>query len=65
VGLLVYAVAPVIAGALAVGDRRGPRVYAEGFHEVLYIIGWESAGREGKPRVRGRGAPPRPWFYGL
>ena len=58
-----YAALPLLAGCLAVGDRRGPKVYPESAHEVLYLIGWESAGRDGKPRIGAVGEPPRPWFY--
>lgn len=63
--MAVYLVLPLLAGVFAIGDRRGPRVYPASFHEPLYVIGWEVAGRDGKPRVLGRGASPRPWFYGL
>jgi hypothetical protein len=60
---LAYTLLPALAGALAWGDRRGPRLYPQGLHTTLYVIGWEAAGREGKPR-ESAGAGARPWFYG-
>jgi hypothetical protein len=67
VGLLVgsatYLALPVLAGAASVGDLRGPKIYPQSLHTSLYVIGWELAGREGKPRVAIK-SPPRPWMYG-
>lgn len=62
---VIYVSLPLGAGIFAIGDRRGPRIYPVGGHEILYIVGWELSGREGKPRVLGRGSAERPWFYGL
>lgn len=60
---IAYLCLPIIAGSCAIGDRRGPCIYPESLHELLYMVGWEIAGREGKPRILGRGGPARPWFY--
>ena len=62
---IAYVALPVVAGARATGDRRGPRVYPEPAHELLYEIGYALGGHDDTPRVRGRRAPPRPIFYGL
>lgn len=62
---LLYCSLPILAGIFSIGDRHGPVIYPQTAHEVLYIVGWELAGHSGKPRVLGRGAPPRPLFYGL
>ncbi len=64
--LTLYAAFPFIAGALEIGNRWGPRIYPLTYHEALYMIGWDAAGREGKPRVAaGLPEESRPWFYGM
>jgi hypothetical protein len=48
--LIVLAVAylsgPIIAGIFDIGNRAGPKIYAQGFHEAVYIIAWESGSEE-------------------
>ena len=62
---VVYLAGPVLAAAFEVGDRRGPRIYLQPLHELVYLLTWEVTSHgESKPRVA-RNAPPRPWFYGL
>jgi hypothetical protein len=64
--VLIYGLAPFVAGLLGAYDRRGPKVFAEGHHEVLYTMGYYLAGRhhhDGKPRVPYM--QERSWFYGL
>ena len=61
-----YLALPVIAGALRIGNRTGPRIYPVGLHTDLYITGWGMAGHEGKPREHlGWRSERRPWFYGM
>jgi hypothetical protein len=63
--LCCYITGPYLAGSFRIGDRLGPIIYQERFHETLYILGHEASHNE-KPR------PPldtwmyrRPIFYGL
>lgn len=63
--LMAYLVMPVLAGLRQWGDRRGPVVYPLGLHEFLYVVGWELARHEGKPRVPAVGTSSRPLFYGI
>ena len=63
--LAVYLAAPVIAGRLELGKRRGPVLWPEWLHETLFIIGCESANGY-KPRVGWEDAfLRRPFFYGF
>ena len=60
-----YVLGPILAGAFRVGDRRGPIFYPAAFHEVLYIIAYESS-HNGKPRMPlDNWMYRRPLFYGL
>lgn len=61
----IYALTPFAAGLLNTYDRRGPTLFFESHHELLYTFGYYMAGHhrhDGKPRV-----PPRErsWFYGI
>lgn len=62
--LIIYLAMPIVAGVYEIGNRSGPILYPSDVHAELYLIGWEAAGNEGKPREP-FGHPPRPWFYGL
>jgi len=65
VGIVLYALLPVIAGALRVGDIEGPIVYSENFHRGMYSIGFGIAGHG---EARSSLTPllhHRPYFYGL
>ena len=60
--VLIYVFTPFVAGIIGTFDRRGPKIFFQDHHELLYRIGYAMAGR-GKPRV-----PymlERPWFYGI
>jgi hypothetical protein len=63
VGLvLVYVFTPFVAGLIGTYDRRGPKIFWEEHHEILYRIGY-SFTHDDKPRV-----PfmlERAWFYGM
>jgi hypothetical protein len=69
VGLVVigiYALTPFVAGLLKTDDRRGPRIFVESHHELLYRFGYYIAGHhhhDGKPRVPYM--QERSWFYGI
>jgi len=59
---LIYCLFPSVAGALAIGDRDGPKIYFSDHHSILYMLAFESRFGE-KPRVDI--FYERPWFYGL
>jgi hypothetical protein len=62
----VYALTPLVAGLLKTYDRRGPKIFAEAHHEILYRFGYCVAGHhhhDGKPRVPYM--QERSWFYGV
>ena len=62
VALAVYLVTPFFAGVVGTYDRRGPKIFFESHHHVLYVIGY-SFFHDDKPR-----APyirERSWFYGM
>ena len=62
--LVVYLSGPIIAGALQIGNRLGPKIYSPGLHEFLYIIAHESVYGI-KPRVPIDSVLyNRPWLYG-
>ena len=62
----IYALAPFVAGLLNTHDRRGPKIFLEDHHKLLYTLGYYMAGHhhpDGEPR-----APymqKRSWFYGI
>lgn len=61
----IYALTPFVAGLLKTYDRRGPKIFAERHHDILYRFGYYMAGhhhRDGKPRVSF--IQERSWFYG-
>jgi len=58
----IYAFTPFVAGLIGTYDRRGPKIFVEDHHEILYRIGYSMAGR-GKPRVPFM--QDRSWFYGI
>jgi hypothetical protein len=65
-GVVVYALAPFVAGLLKTYDRRGPKIFVGAHHELFYTFGYYMAGHhhhDGKPRepyMQGRS-----WFYGF
>ena len=62
----VYATTPFVAGLLKTSDRRGPKIFVEAHHEILYTFGYYIAGhhhQDGKPRVPYM--QERSWFYGV
>ncbi len=62
----IYALTPFVAGLLNTYDRRGPKIFVEGHHELLYTFGYYMAGHhhhDGKPRVPFM--QERSWFYGI
>jgi len=62
----IYALTPFIAGLLKTYDRRGPKIFLEAHHELLYTFGYYIAGHhhhDGKPRVPYM--QERSWFYGI
>ena len=62
----IYAVTPFVAGLLKTYDRRGPKIFVEAHHEILYRLGYYVAGHhhdDGKPRVPYM--QERSWFYGI
>ena len=62
----IYALTPFVAGVLKTYDRRGPKIFAERHHDILYRFGYYMAGhhhRDGKPRVPFM--QERSWFYGV
>jgi hypothetical protein len=62
---VTYALGPYVAGACGLGDRLGPAIYSESYHEQGYILGHESAYNE-KPRLPlDTWMYRRPLFYGL
>ena len=66
IGVGVYALTPFAAGLLKTYDRRGPKIFVEGHHELLYRFGYYMAGhhhQDGKPRVPYM--QERSWFYGI
>ena len=59
----LYALGPIIAAAVDYSDRRGPRIYPRGYHEVAFIVSYAVFCQGEKPRV-----PfdrDRAWFYGM
>ena len=59
--VLIYIFTPLVAGMVGTYDRRGPKVFFEFHHEILYRIGY-SFTHDDKPRVP---LTERAWFYGL
>ena len=62
----IYALTPFVAGLLKTYDRRGPKIFVEAHHEILYTFGYYLAGHhrhDGKPRVPYM--QERSWFYGV
>jgi hypothetical protein len=53
-----YISGPCVAGSYRIGDRRGPVVYPESFHELLYIMAHEGSYKGEKPRLS-----PESWLY--
>jgi hypothetical protein len=65
IALAAYALGPVIAGTLGTEDRLGPVIYLESFHDLPYMMAYESAHDE-KPRIPfDSWMYRRPLFYGL
>ncbi len=60
--VLIYMATPFVAGVLRTSDRRGPKIFLEGHHELLYRMGY-ALSHDGKPRVAFMRE--RPWFYGI
>ena len=61
----LYALGPFFAGLLGIGQREGPRIYPEGYHTALFIIGYEAL-HESKPRLSiSSYLYHRPLFYGF
>lgn len=61
----IYLALPFAAGVLKIGERAGPALYPEVYHELAYRIGYSLAGH-GKPRVSFYGQLYRtPLFYGF
>jgi hypothetical protein len=60
--VLVYALTPFVAGLVGTYDRRGPKIFAESHHELLYMTGY-SLFHDDKPRVPYMRE--RSWFYGV
>lgn len=60
--VLIYAFTPFVAGVVGRSDPRGPKIFAEDHHYILYRIGYVFAGR-GKPRIPYMRE--RSWFYGI
>lgn len=59
--VMTYWATPFFAGLIGTYDCRGPKIFFEGHHRVLYVIGY-SLFHDDKPR-----APymyERSWFYG-
>lgn len=62
----IYVFTPFVAGVLKTYDRRGPKIFVEAHHEILYRLGYYIAGHQehdGKPRVPYM--QERSWFYGI
>ena len=62
----LYAFAPVGAGILNTNDLRGPKIFAEVHHALLYKVGYSLAGHyrhDGEPRQSFM--QKRSWFYGI
>jgi len=59
---LIYVITPFVAGLVGTYDRRGPKVFAEDHHEILYRVGY-SLFHYDKPRVPYK--QERSWFYGI
>ena len=65
--LVVYLTGPIVAATFEIGDRVGPKIYLEFYHEAVYRLTWAVTPHESrKPRVpfffR---SELRPWFYGM
>lgn len=63
--VMIYALTPFIAGLLKTHDRRGPKIFFQGHHELFYTFGYYMAGHhkyDGKPRVP---MQEQSWFYGV
>jgi hypothetical protein len=59
--LVLYLIAPLIAGVFRDGDRRGPKIFWIEHHQLLFTLAYEFVYDE-KPRPP---AAERAWFYGL
>jgi len=62
----IYVLSPFVAGLLNTYDRRGPKIFLEDHHDLLYRFGYYMAGHhhhDGKPRVPYM--QERSWFYGI
>ena len=62
----IYTLTPFVAGLLNTSDPRGPKIFFESHHHLLYTFGYYMAGHhhhDGKP------VEPfmqkRSWFYGM
>jgi TonB-like protein len=62
IAAILYLQFPLVAGAFALGDRDGPRIYSGSYHSFLYLISYEAVHGE-KPRINFNFE--RPLFYGL
>jgi hypothetical protein len=58
----IYALTPFVAGLLNTYDQRGPKIFNETHHEILYTIGYHMD-HDGTPRSPHR--QERSWFYGI
>ena len=61
----IYLILPILAGAMKHGERTGPVIYPELYHELAFRIGYSLAGH-GKPRLGVYKSLlfKRPFFYG-
>jgi hypothetical protein len=59
--VLVYLLTPFFAGLLGTYDRRGPKIFWESHHQLLYSVGY-SLFHDDTPRVPYM--QERSWFYG-
>lgn len=55
-------VAPIIAGILGIGDKRGPKVFWIKHHELLFTVAYEWVHDE---NARANISRERAWFYGF
>lgn len=60
--LAAYFLLPIFTGLMAVGDRRGPKIYIESYHAGMYSFSYELRYGE-TPRLPALGGSERPWFY--
>jgi hypothetical protein len=58
---IIYLLMPLIAGLTDLGvDSRGPKIYNERYHDLLYRLSYSLVSKE-RPRILA--GQDRPWFY--